>query len=412
MKINVNPCYLLLFGFLFLSFNSNAQVRHWSSNYDLIMPYSENLAVVRQDDLFGYVDKEGKEVIKLEWLEAGYFTEGLAVVCKRVEGSRYNGCIDKTGNLIIEFKYKYIDPFKNGVARVRYEDNSWGILDKKGNELISKGKYKYIGAFHENRASVMSIESELAGYVDERGVEVIAATFEKVWGNSNFQEGLALAEKDEKSSFIDINGNIAMDLESYDNVNVFYQGLAAAQKDGLWGFIDHEENLVIDYQYKMVWGFTETGRCWVEADAGWGVIDKKGEIIVEPQYRAVFSSKFSSKGLPLPSDIAAVTNDADIAGLMKGTSAVKWALITSDGNFISDFVYDEIPKIQDSSICVFKNELFAIIDLSGNTIIPFLLDKVWINNTWFLDNHGLLKGQIGKEWYYFDRKGNRLGTTR
>ena len=81
---------------------------------------------------WGYVDKSGDYVIKAQFDEAGPFSDGLAPVkvrrrvtamadAERKNYERYGhdwGYIDKTGQYVIEPRYKEAGPFSEGVAAV------------------------------------------------------------------------------------------------------------------------------------------------------------------------------------------------------------------------------------------------------------------------------------------------------
>jgi serine/threonine protein kinase len=67
-------------------------------NYDRIYSFSEGLAVVIDGQLYGYIDKLGREVIPPRYDDARHFSEGLAAV-KQGESWVY---IDKTGKIVKE----------------------------------------------------------------------------------------------------------------------------------------------------------------------------------------------------------------------------------------------------------------------------------------------------------------------
>lgn len=397
-------CNLIILGCCFLASLTFAQEKDWQTQYDLIFPFSEGLAAVRQDGLFGYVDENGNEVIKPEWKEAGYFSEGIAIV-KNSDG--YGG-IDKTGKVVIKCHYDYIRSFQHGVAAAFYQDDYWGLLNKKGEELTTE-KYSHIGGFHDGRASVLTLDRELIGYINTAGEEVIKTIYESNWGYMGFSEGLARVEKEDKDLFINTSGEVAIDLEMYDGGMPFQNGLAPVSKNELIGFIDKTGQLVIDHQYKLTWGFTETGHCWVKTDKGWGVINKTGATVLEPQYKIAIGLQYKHGDLPRPSDIVSVTNDKDD---LFDTEGAKWTIVGVDGKAINAEQYDEIVSIQEPLMCVKKNGLFALLDLSGNPVVPFLLDDIKIGDVSFLDAEGVFQAKIEDTWYYFDSKGNRLGKVR
>ncbi len=82
----------------------------------------------RRNLKWGYVDRAGREVIPMQFLNAGDFAEGLAAVNPGVGGgggesslcgtpSNY-GYIDRTGAFVIKPQFKNASKFQNGRARV------------------------------------------------------------------------------------------------------------------------------------------------------------------------------------------------------------------------------------------------------------------------------------------------------
>jgi hypothetical protein len=79
---------------------------------------------------WGYLDRSGREVIPMQFLDAGDFAEGLAHVNPGGEGGRDGGegsiCgptgsygyIDKTGAFVIKPQFTHASRFQNGRARV------------------------------------------------------------------------------------------------------------------------------------------------------------------------------------------------------------------------------------------------------------------------------------------------------
>lgn len=110
--------------------------------YAVLRNFSENLAAAavldaekpealifrrggdRRNLKWGYVDRGGREVIPLQFLNAGDFSEGLAQV--NVGGGKGSACgpppnygyVDKTGAFVIKPQFASAAGFKNGRARV------------------------------------------------------------------------------------------------------------------------------------------------------------------------------------------------------------------------------------------------------------------------------------------------------
>ncbi|PGH40624.1 MAG: hypothetical protein CRN43_01930, partial [Candidatus Nephrothrix sp. EaCA] len=72
------------------------------------------LAPVQIGNKWGYIDKNGKRVIKPQFEDAWEFQEGLA----RIQlGGKY-GFIDKNGEIVIKPQFDYAGDFKEGLASI------------------------------------------------------------------------------------------------------------------------------------------------------------------------------------------------------------------------------------------------------------------------------------------------------
>lgn len=90
------------------------------------------------DCKWGFIDKNGKEIIPFQYEDTLGFNEGLASVRK----NKKYGVIDKTGKWIVEPQFIYIYPFKDGLAAFKHFDEQgkqgMGFIDKTGKIVIPK----------------------------------------------------------------------------------------------------------------------------------------------------------------------------------------------------------------------------------------------------------------------------------
>jgi len=95
--------------------NKQGKMLFENKKFSRAMPFSEGLAAVSQARpyVFGYIDTTGKLIIAYQYIEAGPFSEGFAVV-KPV--NEYNGFIDKEGKALTKFQYYVAESFSDGVA--------------------------------------------------------------------------------------------------------------------------------------------------------------------------------------------------------------------------------------------------------------------------------------------------------
>lgn len=176
----------------------------------------------------GYIDKSGREVVPPKYVEADFFSDGLAKV--RIMNGKY-GFIDKTGKEVIPLKYDDAMRFYDGLARVKL-DYKWGYIDKTGNE-ITPCKYYNTYSFSEGLARVSYLKW---GFIDKQGNEVIPMKYDDAM---DFSEGLACVKLIDKCGFIDKIGKEIIS-PKYDKACSFFQGLARVEVDDYEFYIDKE----------------------------------------------------------------------------------------------------------------------------------------------------------------------------
>lgn len=265
--------------------------------YQFISAFSEGLSsVIDFKKKKFYINSKGEKVISLpdEIYEGRKFKNGLACVSKEVEehtqkfnhdivtiGYRF-GFIDKNGKQIIDFLYEDASNFRDGIARVK-EKNLFGIINKNG-EIILKPSYKNIGNFFENKAIIN--DNDKFGFIDISGKIIIKPQFDIAF---DFSEGLAAIyiSKTKKYGFINDKGETIIK-PAYDGVRPFSGGKAAILLNGKWGFIDANGKLVLLNVFDNASIFSE-GMCAVLVKRKWGFVDETGRISIAADYDAVGS---------------------------------------------------------------------------------------------------------------------------
>lgn len=91
-------------------------------NSSVNSPYfSEGLAPYKSNNLVGFIDKAGSEVITAAFKSVGPFVNGYAIV-QGVSNEKY-GIIDKTGKLVLPCNYKACECSKLGLALVTLDND-------------------------------------------------------------------------------------------------------------------------------------------------------------------------------------------------------------------------------------------------------------------------------------------------
>jgi hypothetical protein len=275
--------------------------------FDSARDFSEGLAYVEAQGFKGFIDREGKPVIKIDDdLTARDFHEGLAAIGGRNPYSpQYWGYIDRTGKLVVERKYQFADDFSEGMAGVAVE-RKYGFINRAGELVITprfevrNGRmYSYLlasaGRFSEGLACVKVYESDMYGYIDKKGEFVIPPRFSNA---QEFSEGLAwvveggISGVAPKVGWIDKSGQRVVtkvdgrEFSTYPDAHYYTspsldwrysEGLvpffAIVENKPLWGYMDRNGKVVI----KPILVYYEAKRVWA---AG---LPPEGKIVIEPK---------------------------------------------------------------------------------------------------------------------------------
>lgn len=132
----------------------------------------------------GFINVQGKVVIKAIFLNAGTFSEGLAPA--RMHGTY--GYIDRNGSFVIAAQYDYATNFSEGFAVV-YKNGKPCFINKKG-EMIQGISYDHLSPFHHGRALVKTANGA-EGYIGYTGKLLIDTVFMEI---GNFVNGLAIVK--------------------------------------------------------------------------------------------------------------------------------------------------------------------------------------------------------------------------
>lgn len=155
-----------------------------------IRPYKEERAIYLNNQGMGVVDNKGNIITKKVYSYIGDFSEGLAVVeiQDEISGNYIYGYIDKEGIEIIIPQYFSASDFKEGVAIVKNSIGAYSLIDKEGN-IINSYSYGYVGEYN-NKIMVFSESGvEPYGYIDINGNIIIKPSF----GNAQeFKDGVAV----------------------------------------------------------------------------------------------------------------------------------------------------------------------------------------------------------------------------
>ena len=161
------------------------------------------------DGTYQYINHKGEIVLRTNFAEAGFFSNGRALVGeKQKDGKILYGFIDTEGDAVILPQYKDATCFSEGIAFVVREEHTPVAIDVDGNILFTLPQVDEVRQYTEGMAAFASY-NELGekrwGFMDKDGKTVIAPLYMDA---IPFYNGRAVVkEQDNEYGVIDKQGN-------------------------------------------------------------------------------------------------------------------------------------------------------------------------------------------------------------
>lgn len=250
--------------------------------YSDALSFSEELALVgKKDSQLEFIDNQGKTVITIspEIETASSFSEGLALVYS----NGLYGYVDKTGKLVIPYTFNTASNFEEGFAKVGLKEKEsntfkYGFINKKGEVVIN---FQFVMANNFSDGLALVYNGSQYGYIDYEGKFVINPQFVEAY---NFQGEYAVIKQGQLYGYIDKDGKIVINPQFFSAGQFLDNGLSSVKlTDGKVGYINKDGKIVIPSQFDAASGFYGD-IALVVINSKIGIINKEGKIIVNPQF--------------------------------------------------------------------------------------------------------------------------------
>lgn len=146
---------IIIISIVFLSQFVFAQAIEVSGSYDRIGKFINGVAFVHKNGLVGFINAEGKEIVKPEYDKIDYFgSDNIAYTWK----NGLVGIIDIKGHVIVDNIYEQIGHFKGNQAVVK-KNGLKGVIDRNGRVLI-EAKYNELSVEKNGVIRAVNVNGE------------------------------------------------------------------------------------------------------------------------------------------------------------------------------------------------------------------------------------------------------------
>ncbi|MBQ7256635.1 MAG: WG repeat-containing protein [Abditibacteriota bacterium] len=393
-------------------------------SYSEIYPFFEDLALCKRNNLYGYIDKQGKEVIPCEYTYGEFFQNGATKVCKGNEFYYINkentpifkkeikAYTPKTGNVIEVFK-----PYTPSNLLLIEKDNLCGLGDTEGTTIIPCEYNRVIS----NRGDLFLVsKNNLFGYVDRYNRVAIPLSFQRA---SEFKDGMACVTKKGKTFVINERGEtVAKGCERY---LIYSSNLILGIKKGKIGGFNREGKQIIAFEYSQNPSgevkslkydtMTKENGCFILYKNGsWFLFNKEGVgvnnikatdisewekeytvaftgvYVVDAFGRMEFKSKKEAKKYVDDLKVKSITDLENKYDIIKqeGTSI----LLDRNWKEIIPQKYELIKDFKDNVYVAkkkFSDEFYGMVDIGGECVVSFDYEEL----TNFYDNVAIGKSE-------------------
>ncbi len=341
-------------------------------------------AVPRQNDKgkWGYVDDSGAKIVDYKYDEAGYFTDGLALVKK---GDNL-GMINESGKEIIPVKYNIIEPHNAQIFRVAANgkmkdgvlmDEKYGFVNREGVEVL-KPEYDEVGGFVNGMAYIK--KGATYGYINEDIKVVIPCKYAAV-GKFN-DKGLTWVNEGAK----------------YD------KNSTSSFTGGKYGVIDRTGKVIVPVKYKSAGVFKKYSYTPSDEELKKMTLNEKTITLECPSHYLLRKIKFDKVNLAKLSDeIYGLYGSPRDDGYNNAVFTLDGEVLIKEGKF-----YSALYPTEGLAVVTNKADQYNYLNMATGE----LLFKKYIYDGWaFEDGVAVIERTEGGGNELIDMSGNPISST-
>ncbi|MEY4933769.1 MAG: hypothetical protein RIS64_128 [Bacteroidota bacterium] len=253
-----------------------------NARYGLIEPYKEGFARIKKDQVFGFLNYCGDEVVQAQYQMAEPFNNGKALV-KKVDWFFIDAAGNESAALAGVTDAKAI---AHGVSLVRFSNGKTALVSNRFAETKAplSALYDAIEPFHKKEVFKVRLGNKF-GLISLNGLVKLEAAYDDIEPTN--VENLYAITQNQKIGFIDTDWKIKFQ-PTFDKVTAFNNfGLAVAKEGESYRLISHK-TFKFSKLYKEIGEFNASALTTMRNEAGlFGIIDAELRVIIEPLYYSI-----------------------------------------------------------------------------------------------------------------------------
>ncbi|HEM3576494.1 TPA: WG repeat-containing protein [Streptococcus suis] len=271
-KLDLSNTYLIRELSSYIAVNEDMDVIFRSEkSYDEIYSMSHGMRQVVMDDLVGYVDETGREVIPCQYQLAYEFAEnGLAPA--QFDNGLF-GYINKQNEAVIAPQFDDASVFVGGLAPVSKDGNTW-FINEKGEDVFGM---TFADASHfAGGLSNVTLHTGQTAFINTSGQ--IVFYYPSEWEVEKFtSKDITTFKVGDEVGIINKQGDVVVSACCESLKVSEFGNLHPYKQNGLWGYIDGEGNIVFKNQFLQASTFGSNGLASVQMERAVAVEDQEQE---------------------------------------------------------------------------------------------------------------------------------------
>ena len=350
-----------------------------AGSFFMAYPYRNGVAMYVQNKKSYFINKAGKIIYKANYVidrarKIYPFNEsGLAFISP--DGHSPPVLIDTTGKIILEASYGNEDTepaIVDGNRIILYpEINSAAMSDLRGNIIVAKGIYNFIGRKQEADLRPVNNLKGKYGYINDEGKVILALKYDYA---REFSEGKAIVMIKNEYHVIDTNGKVLFKIKDVVPQGNFKNGKLKITSGGFkenirgkrkyadenllpvtQGLMNEKGKVILEPVYRDV-RVSSNGKIFTLKDKYWQLMDTAGKLLSNEKFESdsVHNSWINSNGYSFDKSNPAVVRLND-----------RYNLITEEGKLLSDTGFNFINIINKTPLA-YQYDVALEYDATGN----------------------------------------------